>query len=389
MQLRPWLVPYYQQFVNAMRQGRMTGSIIIAGDQGLGVNELAFKIAEYFLCHNKQEQSACGSCVSCQNFKRYNHQDLKVAYPSTGDEKSAGADFTYDLRGLLIAKDYKDYRTLRIDTMRKVSEFLQATAVGGRGKAVIITDAQTMNEAAANAILKTFEEPYPDSLIIMVTSSLELLLPTILSRALKVVVHEVPVAQASAFLLSKENQHPDFLDALDNNIEDYADSEYPYSLEQALESVDCSGLQTPIDQKRVEIALALNSYAPLRARDMLLTGTDLQAINVINLLIKNVRSSEQDEAEVIAALQQLTKKQQSSLLSELILEILKYKAHVPIESLPLIYYPQAQVLAKLKATDLFDSMDKLRYVEDRPPLIASRAPIALLRAWLKGFKGQI
>lgn len=390
MQLRPWLVPYYQQFVNAMRQGRLTGSIILAGDKGLGVNELAFQIAQYFLCHNKQEQGACGNCISCQSFRRYNHQDLRVAYSSTSEEKSSGEDFSYDLRNLLIPKEGDEYRALRIDTMRKVSEFLQETSVGGKGKVVILTDAQTMNESSANAILKTFEEPYPDSLIIMVTSSLEQLLPTILSRALKVVIKEVPVDLSHQFLLNPDNLHPDFLEKADQASADlYADSAYAYSLEQALQKTDCSGLQVPLDQRRVDIALALSSYTPLRARDLLISGTDLKALKVIEALIKNIQAGNEDEKEVIEALQILSKKQQSVLLSELILEVLKYKAHVNVETLPLVYYPKAQVLSKLKADHLFDAMSKLTYIEDRAPLIASRAPIALLRAWLKGLKGQI
>ena len=87
--------------------------------------------------------------------------------------------------------------------------------------------------------------------------------------------------------------------------------------------------------------------------------------------------------DVITALKALSKPRQSQLLSELILEVLKYKAYVDESELPLIQYAQAQVLQHLQVDHLFEAMDKLRYIEDRSPLIPSRAPVALIRAWIK------
>ena len=83
--LHPWLEPYFAQFVAALRQGRLPNSVIISGVEGLGGNELALAMAQYYLCHDPKEHGSCGVCRSCAAFKRLMHQDLKVAYTSTAE----------------------------------------------------------------------------------------------------------------------------------------------------------------------------------------------------------------------------------------------------------------------------------------------------------------
>lgn len=389
--LYPWLMPYYQQFATSLLQNRLASSMIISGHEGLGGRELALEMAKLYLCLNPNENGPCGHCRSCLAMARLTHPDLKVAYTSTADEADNDLDFTQDLSALLVREEVSTRRSMRVDTMRKITDFLNESAAGGgRGKVVIIDGAHLMGESAANAILKTFEEPSPNSLIIILTKSLESLLPTILSRATKVVLKDVPVAEATAFLLDPANQKPVVLHRVDDDEATIAEAD-----REALEK--CPGLQEPITQKRAEIALALNSYAPLAAKQMLLAGDDSKALDVVEKIVAAINSSGvavqsyqknniQYEAminDVITALKALSKPRQSQLLSELILEVLKYKAYVDESKLPLIQYAQAQVLQHLQVDHLFEAMDKLRYIEDRSPLIPSRAPVALIRAWIK------
>lgn len=380
--LLEWLEPYYRQFVSSVRAGRMPSSVIIAGHEGLGGKLLALEMAKYVLCHNPSEHGPCGSCPSCSNFARLTNMDCKVAYTSSTDEESSGYDFTHDLSGLIVRPEIKQARTMRIDTMRKITGFLNESAVGGSHyKVVIIAGAELMSEGAANAILKTFEEPSKNSLIIMLTKSLEVLLPTILSRASKMVIKDVPVEQAFAYLMNPSNQVPPIIRRVDGD-----EAEYNAQLQAAKEQ--CVGLNTPITQQRAAIALALSSYAPLSAMKMLLSGDDLKATEVVNALVQSVTRGDAYEVEVMNALKALTNQQQVSLLRTLILEVLKYKAYVPVEQLPLINYCGASVLERLQLDRLFEAMELLKHIEDRPPLIPARAPKALIRAWLKGFKAD-
>lgn len=380
--LLEWLEPYYRQFVSSVRAGRMPSSVIIAGHEGLGGKLLALEMAKYVLCHHPSEHGPCNSCPSCSNFARLTNMDCKVAYTSSTDEESSGYDFTHDLSGLIVRPEIKQSRTMRIDTMRKITGFLNESAVGGSHyKVVIIAGAELMSEGAANAILKTFEEPSKNSLIIMLTKSLEVLLPTILSRASKMVIKDVPVEQAFAYLMNPSNQVPPIIRRVDGD-----ESEYNAQLQAAKEQ--CVGLNTPITQQRAAIALALSANAPLSAMKMLLSGDDIKATEVVNALVQSVTRGDAFEVEVMSALKALTNQQQVSLLRTLILEVLKYKAYVPVEQLPLVNYCGATVLERLQLDRLFEAMELLKHIEDRPPLIPARAPKALIRSWLKGFKAD-
>lgn len=380
--LLEWLEPYYRQFVSSVRAGRMPSSVIIAGHEGLGGKLLALEMAKYVLCHHPSEHGPCNSCPSCSNFARLTNMDCKVAYTSSTDEESSGYDFTHDLSGLIVRPEIKQARTMRIDTMRKITGFLNESAVGGSHyKVVIIAGAELMSEGAANAILKTFEEPSKNSLIIMLTKSLEVLLPTILSRASKMVIKDVPVEQAFTYLMNPSNQVPPIIRRVDGD-----EAEYNAQLQAAKEQ--CAGLNTPITQQRAAIALALSANAPLSAMKMLLSGDDLKATEVVNALVQSVTRGDAYEVEVMSALKALSNQQQVSLLRTLILEVLKYKAYVPVEQLPLVNYCGATVLERLQLDRLFEAMELLKHIEGRPPLIPARAPKALIRSWLKGFKAD-
>lgn len=375
-------MPYYEQFITSVRSGRMISSIIVSGSEGVGSKLLALEMAKYYLCHNPGEHGPCGVCSSCVAFKRYLNQDLKVAYTSSLDEASCDLDFTMDCSGLITREAISQTRTMRVDTMRKISEYINESSTGGgRGKVVIIAGAESMSEAAANAILKTFEEPNPNNLIIMVASSLEALLPTILSRAAKVVIRDVKVEDSYGYLLNPANHKPVLLKGADEGDEEF------YLREQEACS-KCPGLTQPITQERAAVALALNSYAPLSAMNMLLSGADLKSINIIRALVQCLSAGDAYEVDTIATLKELPKLEQIKLLRALIIEVLKYKAYVPIETLPLVYYGNAAILERLPADHLFDAMDKLKIVDDQAPLIPSRAPVALMRAWIQGFKMQ-
>lgn len=386
--LYPWLVPYYQQFVQSANQGRMNSSIIIAGSAGLGVNALALEMVKFYLCHNPQEHTYCGECRSCLSFNSFSHQDLMVAYTSTAEEAKSGADFTTDCSALLSRIGSDSRRSMRVDTMRKITEFLNESAGMGKGKAVIICGAESMSEGAANAILKTFEEPLPNTLIVMLAKSLESLLPTILSRASKMVIRDIDQQLAEQYILDPRNQVPMINMAqanVDANLSSY-DRQAAYQELVDEEKAKCEGLNTPIDKQRADVALALNSRAPLDAMSMLLKGDDIKALNVVHTFVKNLRARKDDDLEVINALKVLSPVLRSRLLYELILETMQFKAGVPIERLPLIYYPQAEDLKYLQANHLLDACSKLRFIEERMPLIPSLAPVALLRSWLVGLK---
>ena len=380
--LYSWLQPYYEQFLSSLQTGRVSSSIIIAGDEGLGGRRLALAMAKAYLCQDKQSTGPCNQCRSCLSFERLINKDLKVAYSSTVEEAKKDQDFAYDCSGLIVPPASGAVRSMRIDTMRKIPSFIYESAAGGVGKVVIIDGAEKMSVGAANAILKTFEEPLPGTMIIMLAKSLEQLLPTILSRASKIVLKDIDESEALEYLLNPANQKPPTIVRKDVDLQDQQKEE-----QQALEA--CEGLNTPIDDKRALIALALNSYAPLRAMNMLLSGDDIKALEIVQTLIDSINNNNPYDVEVLAKLDTLLKEQQINLLRELVLEVLKYKAYVPVEKLPLVYYGNAQMLERLSADHLFEAYDMLSHIEDKTGQIGQRAPTSLMRCWLQAFRADM
>ncbi len=380
--LYSWLQPYYEQFLSSLQTGRVSSSIIIAGDEGLGGRRLALAMAKAYLCQDKQSTRPCNQCRSCLSFERLINKDLKVAYSSTVEEAKKDQDFTYDCSGLIVPPASGAVRSMRIDTMRKIPSFIYESAAGGVGKVVIIDGAEKMSVGAANAILKTFEEPLPGTMIIMLAKSLEQLLPTILSRASKIVLKDIDESEALEYLLNPANQKPPTIVRKDVDLQEQQKEE-----QQALEA--CEGLNTPIDDKRALIALALNSYAPLRAMNMLLSGDDIKALEIVQTLIASINNNNPYDVEVLAKLDTLLKEQQINLLRELVLEVLKYKAYVPVEKLPLVYYGNAQMLERLSADHLFEAYDMLSHIEDKTGQIGQRAPTSLMRCWLQAFRADL
>lgn len=116
------------------------------------------------LATGRDSQHPCGQCLQCQRVAQGVHPDIRVIGVGTGDEDSASR------------------RDIRIEQVREIESFLNLTPYEGACKVVIVEGADLMNRAAANALLKTLEEPPPEALVLLLTANEDSLLPTIRSR---------------------------------------------------------------------------------------------------------------------------------------------------------------------------------------------------------------
>ncbi|MDM5131234.1 DNA polymerase III subunit delta' [Aeromonas piscicola] len=155
----PWLIPDWHTLSQTSQAGRLGHAWLLLGDPGLGKEQLAERLARLHLCQQPNRGEPCGQCHSCQLFDKGHHPDLGTV---TVDSKTIG-----------------------VEAIREICARLQNSAQLGRGKVVIIPDAERMTESAANALLKTLEEPAGDSLLLLIASQVSRLLPTILSRCHK------------------------------------------------------------------------------------------------------------------------------------------------------------------------------------------------------------
>ena len=97
----------------------------------------------------------------------------------------------------------------------------------------------------------------------------------------------------------------------------------------------------------------------------------------------NGQGNEERAIDSLLSLDPLT---QGNILYELVCEVLKYKAHINKDELPLINIFHGEKLAQLSADHLFLALDDLRYIKSENPLIPPRAPKALIRSWIRALK---
>lgn len=153
----------------AYRADRLPHGLIFAGPAGVGKATTARALAALFLCEQPCGELPCGSCASCRAMESGNHPDYHVItkeliryHDQTGKSKAI------DLSIKVIVPE--------------MVEPAGRKAVMGRGKVFVVEQAELMNAAAQNAMLKTLEEPAGRTLIVLLTDQPGALLATIRSR---------------------------------------------------------------------------------------------------------------------------------------------------------------------------------------------------------------
>ena len=148
--------------------------LLFKGSKGIGKLDLAMNFAESLLCERPDESGfSCGQCPSCHWFSQGSHPDFRLMQPESlsldGEETESGK---------------KPSKQISVDRIRGLADFSGMSAHQGGRRVVVIHPAEAMNTNAANALLKSLEEPPQGLLFILVSHKPQQLLPTILSRCL-------------------------------------------------------------------------------------------------------------------------------------------------------------------------------------------------------------
>jgi DNA polymerase III subunit delta' len=156
-----WMGPEMAAIAAAHKAGRLPHALLLHEAPGAGGDWLAQWVARLVLCQNGTG-APCGACPGCHRVATGQHPDLLLLQP------------------------IEDSSQIRIEQIRALSEELALTAHQGAYKVAIITPADTLNRFAANALLKTLEEPSPRTLLILVVTQPSRLPATILSRCQRI-----------------------------------------------------------------------------------------------------------------------------------------------------------------------------------------------------------
>lgn len=173
---------------------RMPQALLLKGAEGVGKLDFAMNIAQSLLCEQVDVNViACQSCPACNWFSQQSHPDFRLIQPAALtalEEEKEG--------------DKKPAKQITIDQIRDLADFSGLSAHQGGHRVVLIHPAETMNNNAANALLKILEEPPKKMLIILISHKPQRLLPTIRSRCLAFSA-PLPAHEVSTTWLKKQN----------------------------------------------------------------------------------------------------------------------------------------------------------------------------------------
>lgn len=194
--------------VRSIDSGRISHAQLFTGAAGAGTLPLAIAYVQYLNCTNRHDSDSCGECPSCRKIAALAHPDLHFVFPVNKQGKKSGEvvrsdDFIEDWReivestgGYFSAQEWFDRldlgKTLKgMISAKETDEIIRKLSFKSfeaEYKTMIIWLPETMNEEAANKILKILEEPWDKTLFILITERADRLLQTILSRTQEVAV---------------------------------------------------------------------------------------------------------------------------------------------------------------------------------------------------------
>lgn len=199
------------RLLSSYRENRVAHTQLFLGQEGSGAFALALAFAQYINCEQKQEGDSCGKCASCLKYERFSHPDLHFFFPTTTNDKvkkdpkselflDEFREYLTESRGYITQNGW--YEQLKVGNkqgminVRDASDIIAKTSLKpyeAPYKIIMIWMAEKLNDATSNKLLKTFEEPPENTIIMLVAERYEMLLPTVRSRAQLIKVPKIGI----------------------------------------------------------------------------------------------------------------------------------------------------------------------------------------------------
>ncbi len=195
-------MPFFRDMIGQQRSIRLLQSfleqksipqaLLFDGEEGTGKRKAAEIFVQALFCEgnarnadglseeNTQVIEPCGHCLACRKMKDKNHPGLSVIEP--------------------------EGKAIKIDQIREMQSHIVMKPFDGPKKIVIIDPAEKMNDAAANCLLKTLEEPPPYAVLILISARTSALRSTLLSRCQKILFQPLSLSQVVSILREKKGR---------------------------------------------------------------------------------------------------------------------------------------------------------------------------------------
>jgi DNA polymerase-3 subunit delta' len=160
----------------ALETGRLPHAYIFLGPEGIGKKTVACALGMSLFCA-EQKFDSCGRCPNCKRIREGNHPDVRLVEPLEGKKE------------------------ISIKQIRELERELAFRSFYGRRKIAIIDPADLLNYHSQNCLLKTLEEPPGEALLILIATQIRGLLPTVLSRCLRLWFSPPPVEKIAQALV--------------------------------------------------------------------------------------------------------------------------------------------------------------------------------------------
>jgi DNA polymerase-3 subunit delta' len=189
LDIYPWHRAQWAELLE--RKSTLPHALLFRGREGIGKLDFVRKLAQTLACTSPESGAACGACQSCRWFSSSAHPDYREILPEA--LRSAEAEGP-------AAGERKPSQQISVDEIRNLHDFINLTAHQAGGKTVVLYPAETLNVNAANALLKSLEEPPPDTRFMLISHRPSYLPATIISRCQQIVLPTPSVEIAEQWL---------------------------------------------------------------------------------------------------------------------------------------------------------------------------------------------
>lgn len=184
-------------------RARLPHALLVSGRAGIGKTEFARALGAGVLCEAPRDGLACGACASCHWLSQGNHPDYREIVPQAAEEEAEAEEAPAGK-----AEKAKSI-VIKIDQIRALADFISLSTHRSGYRVLLLHPAESMQPAAANALLKTLEEPPPHTLIVLASDQPARLLATIRSRCRHVNLAAPPEREALDWLRAQGVAQPE------------------------------------------------------------------------------------------------------------------------------------------------------------------------------------